>query len=175
MSKSKLVLVIGMVVLAGCVAPPKMMPVNADIRIPHDLDAHQYAKDLRECRIAGEKSAVDEFGPAEVENATRTVNPGEDAIFGAAVGALIGGHTMVPAGALTGATEGAVNGSPSSDDTKAKVQAQFDRAYEQCMYAHGYQKLHVQTPRVATGCLAHPYAPCADTAPINPTTPAKLP
>jgi hypothetical protein len=144
MSKTKLVFVFGMVVLAGCVAPPKMMPVNADIRIPHDLDVHLFTKDIRECRIAGEKSAVDEFGLAEVGNATRTINPSEDAIFGAIIGALIGGHTMVPAGALAGAVEGAANGSSSSEETKAKVQAQFDWAYEQCMYAHGYQKLHVQ-------------------------------
>jgi hypothetical protein len=99
MSNSKLVLAFGCaVVLAGCATPPKMMPVNADIRIPHDLDARQYSKDLRECRIAGEKSAVDEFGSAEVENATRTVNPGEDALLGATIGALIGGHAMAPAG-----------------------------------------------------------------------------
>jgi hypothetical protein len=74
-------------------------------------------------------------GQAQTDSAVKSAAVGT--AVGALAGAAVGGHNAIGAGAGIGLVAGALVGANAGDRSGYALQARYDDAYKQCMYAKG--------------------------------------
>jgi hypothetical protein len=156
---SKILLVLGVLVLAGCVTAPTGPSLEA---FPgRDKTWEQFQADDGACRDyaiarAGGKPAADRANEAAVGSAA------VGTALGAAAGALIGGNAAAAGvGAGLGLITGSAVGSSTATGSYYSTQRVYDSAYFQCMYAKGnkvptYGHRYVQSEPVQRQYYAPP-------------------
>lgn len=133
-------LAVGTALLAGCATIPTGPAVPA---LPGSrVTADKFAADDAACRSRA--YATVNPGAAQAANDAAAANVVGGALLGAAIGALIGAAAGdVGAGAAIGAGTGMLGGSAVAADmsgySSAQLQAIYDDAYLQCMYALGHR------------------------------------
>src|SRR5262249_41367781 len=139
-------LVMGLLMLAGCVTPP-VSPRVAVLPAP-GKPVEEFEADEGACRLDAAQQAGLAQPQIVEQRALRSavLGPLLGAVVGAAAGATLGaaaGHAEL--GATTGAGAGLVLGTGvgahagSGDGAAGRLQGRYDLAYQQCMYAKGNQ------------------------------------
>ncbi len=139
-SKRSFLLLIAMVVLAGCATAPTRPTVMVLPAPGKPFEVFQSDDDA--CRQWAEQQIGE--SPDAAGNRTLAGGATIGTIIGAALGALIGstyGHagTGAAIGAGTGLVGGAAVASGPAYGTRWELQRRYDNAYQQCMYAKGNQ------------------------------------
>jgi len=134
----KALLVIPLVVLAGCASAPPSGP-SVMVLPGSGKSFDQFKFDDYDCR----QFASQQIGGTTAQQASDDA-AGRSAVLGAAVGGLAGAalggnaHTAV-AGAALGTAGGAIAGTGAGPASGRTVQQRYDVGYQQCMYAKGHQ------------------------------------
>lgn len=122
--------------LAACASGPTgptitVMPAQGK---PFDV----FQQDDQACRTFALNNSADTSNTAIKQGATSAA---VGAALGAAAGAVIGGgsHAGVGTGAGIGLLSGALVGAVGANSKDSQSQAQYNIAYQQCMYAKGNQ------------------------------------
>lgn len=155
--------------LAGCATVPAgpAVPAMPGTR----ASGEQFARDDAACRAQAQAA----FAPsaAQPANDAAAANVVGGTLLGAAIGALIGAAFGDPgAGAAIGAGTGLLGGSAAAADISGRsnvtLQAAYDRAYLQCMYARGHrvpsgavaqrQQRYYEVPQSAAPVVGYPPA-----------------
>jgi hypothetical protein len=133
----RLVLVLGLLALAGCASVPSGPSVMVLPGSGKSFD--QFRSDDFECRqYAHAQSGGKTPDQAGSQAGVNTAAVG--AVVGAAAGAAIGrsGEAAL-AGAGIGTAGGALAGTGTAAQSAHTVQGRYDIAFQQCMYAKGHQ------------------------------------
>ncbi len=120
--------------LAGCAAPPMGPFVQVFPGPGKTFDQFQYddaqCRQFADLQVRGQANAINQQAAGGAVLGT---------VLGAGLGAVIGGGRGAAVGAVSGAGLGIGLGATSSSGAQYGVQAQYDNAYAQCMYARGEQ------------------------------------
>lgn len=182
-------------VLAGCATVPAgpAVPAMPGTR----TSGEQFARDDAACRAQTQAA----FAPsaAQPANDAAAANVVGGTLIGAAIGALIGAAFGDPGtGAAIGAGTGLLGGSAAAADISGRsnvdMQAAYDRAYLQCMYARGHRvpagavaerQRYYAVPQAAAPAVGYPpagtppparsYAPPSTQPPAGGFPPANAP
>lgn len=134
---SRVTLLAGAMVLAGCVSAPSAPSM---VVLPGSNKSYeQFSRDDAICR-SDAQNRVNGSVQTATNNAAGTAVAGT--MIGAAAGALIGaasGHAGAGAaiGAGSGLLVGSSMGSNAGQRSSGNLQQQYDMAYKECMYARG--------------------------------------
>ncbi len=126
--------VLGAAALAACAAQP-MGPMVQVLPGPNKPFA-QFQDDDLSCRSFANAQVA---GQAQAVNNTAVGGAVLSTVLGAGLGAAIGGGRGAAIGAASGAGFGTAVGASGSSGAQLGIQAQYDNAYTQCMYARGNQ------------------------------------
>ena len=140
-SKRTFLLLLAMVVLAGCATMPTGPSVMVMPGPEKPFEVFQ-ADDIACRQWAGQQIGGE--NPDEAANKTLSGGAVIGTVIGAAIGALIGStYGDVGAGAAIGAGSGLLGGTMIASDsaygTRWELQRRYDIAYQQCMVAKGNQ------------------------------------
>lgn len=134
MHKAKFLLLAVPVVLAGCASPPMGPTVQVLPGSSKPFEAFQ--QDQATCRQYAQSQVA---GQAEAVNNGTAGTVVVGTVLGGLLGAAIGNHQGAGIGAATGAIAGTSVGAGSAAYGQGSIQAQYNNAYVQCMYARGNQ------------------------------------
>lgn len=121
-------------VVSGCAAPPMGPTVNV---MPAPNEPFEvFEQDQTVCKqYAGQQIA----GQAQAANQQAVGTAVVGTLLGAGLGAAVGGGRGAAVGASSGAIVGTGVGAGTSQGAQGGIQAQYDNAYAECMYAKGDQ------------------------------------
>jgi uncharacterized protein YcfJ len=124
----------GLLLLQGCAATPTNPTVAVLPGAGKSFEA--FAADQAVCK---QYASAQVAGQADRANALGVGGAVLGTVLGAGLGAAVGGGNGAGIGAASGAVAGTALGAGSSAGAQGSIQAQYDVAYEQCMYSKGNQ------------------------------------
>lgn len=96
----------------------------------------QFRFDDNDCRGYA-SAAIGNTTPGQAQTDSAVKSAAVGTAIGALAGAAVGGHNAIGAGAGIGLVTGALVGANAGDRSGYALQARYDDAYKQCMYAKG--------------------------------------
>jgi hypothetical protein len=133
----KKLLLVPVVVLAGCATPPPAGP-SVMVLPGSGKSFDQFRFDDYECRqYASAQVGGTTAQEAQTNSAVKSAAVGT--AVGAAAGGLMGGNSGAGVGAGVGLIGGALAGTSAADSSAYGIQRRYDIGYQQCMYSKGHQ------------------------------------
>ena len=128
---------LGLLVLAGCATPPPSGP-SVMVLPGSSKSFDEFRFDDNACRQYS-SAQIGGTTPQQASTDSAAKSAAIGTAIGAAAGGLMAGNSGAGVGAGMGLAVGALAGADAGNSSAYSLQRRYDVAYEQCMYAKGHQ------------------------------------